>query len=77
MLYPDCFGKKRLTIEEMPHIAEQRGGKCLSSNYKNVHSKLLWECFMGHQWNAAARSVKKGSWRPVCRKKIVVQQDND
>ncbi len=32
--------KKRLTIEEMQHIATQRGGTCLSSHYKNIHSKL-------------------------------------
>ena len=56
---------KKLTIKEMRQIAKERGGKCLSTKYVNVHTKLLWECSEGHQWKAKPSNIKRGSW---CRK---------
>ena len=46
----------------------QRGGKCLSKEYINGKTKLLWECSEGHQWEAILDSVKRGSWCAVCKK---------
>jgi predicted lactoylglutathione lyase len=63
---PRCAGKAKGTIEEMRSIAEERGGKCLSSTYVNAHRKLLWECAEGHQWEAKPNSVKTGAWCPHC-----------
>ncbi len=60
---------KKLTIEEMQKIAEERGGKCLSSIYVTSHRKLLWECAEGHQWEAIPKNVKRGSWCPKCTHK--------
>lgn len=57
---------KRLTIDEMVQIAQMRGGKCLSQNYINSKTKLLWECQEGHQWETTPNNVKKGSWCPIC-----------
>ena len=57
---------KKLTIEEMRSIAEERGGKCLSDVYVHYHRKLLWECAEGHQWEATPSNIKKGSWCPHC-----------
>ncbi len=53
---PKCSFKKigdsrRLTIEEMQAIAEQRGGKCLSEKYINTDTKLTWQCKEGHSWD--------------------------
>ena len=59
---PECHGKKKLTIQDMHHIAKNRGGKCLSSNYVNVSTKLLWECSEGHQWKAAPNNIQQGKW---------------
>ncbi|PGK52139.1 hypothetical protein CN918_30575 [Priestia megaterium] len=67
---PECCtrGRKRptLTIEQMQSLAAERGGQCLSKNYKACHSKLEWKCAHGHIWQATASSVKKGSWCPAC-----------
>lgn len=46
---PECAPKlrgknRRLTIAEMDQIAETRGGHCLSSEYINANTPLLWEC---------------------------------
>ena len=59
---------RRLTILEMEKIAKERGGHCLSKDYVNANSHLLWECGKGHQWSAIPNSVKRGSWCPVCAK---------
>ena len=55
---------KELTIEEMQSIAEQRGGKCLSTFYVNCNTKLELDCFEGHVWPATANDVTGGTWCP-------------
>jgi len=55
-----------LSIEEMREIAEQRGGKCLSSAYVNGQTKLKWRCAEGHEWEAKPAFVKLGAWCPAC-----------
>lgn len=57
---------KRLSIESMQHLAESRGGKCLSKIYKGNKTKLLWECSEGHQWNATPSHIKHSTWCPYC-----------
>lgn len=59
--------RSRLGIEEMQRLAEARGGNCLSTEYKNAHSVLEWECHNGHRWPANPNSIKNGSWCPNCR----------
>lgn len=64
---PQCsFDKKRLTIEEMREIAKSRGGQCLSKHYKNAATKLLWECKLGHRWEATPNNIKSGKWCSQC-----------
>lgn len=65
---PYCWETKiKLTIEEMQAIAESRGGKCLSKEYKDSDFKLIWECSKGHNWLARPHDVKnKSSWCPYC-----------
>ena len=37
---PECGGKKKKSIENCHKVAESRGGKCLSTEYINTHSKM-------------------------------------
>lgn len=62
---PFCAGKNR-TIEDMNAIAKERGGICLSKEYRTASSKLLWRCSKGHEWEAITNSVIRGSWCPYC-----------
>ncbi len=62
---PDC-NNIRLNIEEAQKVAKDRGGMCLSENYKNLRSKLLWECSHGHKWEASFGNIKNGKWCPYC-----------
>ena len=64
---PHCARKVKRTIEEMHQIAKDRGGRCLSDTYNDGHTKLLWECSEGHQWEAASVRVRlQGSWCSTC-----------
>jgi hypothetical protein len=60
---PFCARNKRLILAEMQRIARERGGKCLSTTYKNGRTPLLWECTYGHQWKASPAKIKSGSRR--------------
>jgi hypothetical protein len=68
---PVCVRNQRLKLEEMHQIASERGGKCLSTTYKNGCTPLQWVCKFGHHWKARAANVKrgrrrKGSWCREC-----------
>jgi hypothetical protein len=59
----------RLGLPAMQAIAASRGGRCLSDEYANSRTHMLWQCKEGHQWKAAPGSIKMGSWCPVCGNK--------
>jgi len=64
---PKCAGVVKHTLQWCHDLAAKRGGKCLSTVYKNVISKdMLWECKEGHQWMACADKINQGRWCPVC-----------
>jgi hypothetical protein len=64
---PSCaHDRNRLSIDQMRQLAEQRGGRCLSEHYKNVATKLRWECHLGHQWHAVPSTVLQGHWCAAC-----------
>ncbi len=64
---PECSKLKKLTIEEMQHLAIRNQGLCLSKEYKNSSTKLLWQCKEGHQWWATPVSIKHGNtWCLTC-----------
>jgi len=63
---PYCAGNNKKNIKEMREIAAERGGKCLSSEYKNIKSHLTWECADGHVWEASPEKVLLGRWCHYC-----------
>ncbi|WAS94515.1 hypothetical protein [Nannocystis punicea] len=64
----------RLTIEEMQHIAQKNLGRCLSSEYHNSQTRLLWECQEKHQWWATPNNIKRGKWCRKCWLKALREQ---
>lgn len=62
-----CLECYKLSIEEMQEIAKKRGGECLSENYVNNKTKLLWKCDNNHEWWTKPNDIKNGSWCPICR----------
>jgi len=74
---PICSSTK-LTIEEMHKIALEKGGMCLSTEYVNSYSKLIWQCYKGHVWRAKPNSIKTGTWCPICADtKLTIDKMNE
>lgn len=67
---PCCVGKNK-TINDMQVLAAKRNGKCLSTEYKGVFVKLIWECELKHVWETAPTSVLCGRWCPICGLKTI------
>ncbi|MBU0532992.1 zinc-ribbon domain-containing protein [Candidatus Micrarchaeota archaeon] len=64
---PKCRGGvKYETIKDMQELAKKRDGKCLSSEYINSRTNLIWQCKEGHTWKAISTNIKKGTWCPYC-----------
>ncbi|MBP7774161.1 hypothetical protein KA078_00040 [Candidatus Woesebacteria bacterium] len=59
-------------IIDMQHMAEKKGGACLSLKYEGAKVKLKWICDLGHEWTAIPNNIQQGSWCPVCANKIRV-----
>ena len=55
---------KKGTIEEMQELAAANGGKCLSTEYVDSKSKLIWQSAEGREWMATPDSVRQGKWCP-------------
>jgi hypothetical protein len=55
------------TIEVPRRIASERGGLCLSEEYRNLREPLAWRCQAGHEWSAGLGNVMgHGTWCPYC-----------
>ena len=58
---------KKLSLNDACIIAESHGGICLSTEYKDNKTPLLWRCSKNHTWCAPLRRVKNcGTWCPHC-----------
>lgn len=59
--------KPTFSIEDMRRVARERGGECLSAEYRGPRTKLRWRCREGHTWLAVPQNVRNlGNWCPVC-----------
>ena len=53
-------------LRDLCEIAEKKAGKCLSKEYINAFTPLLWECRKGHQWLAPPSRIRSGHWCKQC-----------
>ena len=59
--------RRRYTIEMLREYAKQKGGNCLSGDYRNTKQKFLWKCSVGHRWMTTWNSVRDShTWCPEC-----------
>src|ERR1043165_3370114 len=55
--------QRRFNIDIANNIAQERGGKCLSTEYVNTNTQMLWRCAKGHEWTTTLCRVKNmGRW---------------
>lgn len=58
---------RRLSLDDAHSEAKARGGLCLSEQYVNVNSALVWSCDRGHVWKAPLSDIRtKGHWCKLC-----------
>lgn len=63
----DCaHHSENATPAAMHSLAESRGGKFLSKNWKGTGVKHRWKCGLGHTWHAKPNSITQGRWCPEC-----------
>lgn len=63
-----CAGYARKTITDMQEYAKSKVGLCVSAEYKNAMTPLLWQCMFGHQWWGKPNSVRsRDGWCPTCQ----------
>jgi len=74
---PTCAGRPSLTIADMRLLADRKKGKCLSLNYINDKTKLLWSCCNGHIWEAKPNEIKKGRWCQQCKETTLHSKQSD
>lgn len=58
--------ESKYNIEYFKKFAEEKGSVCLSDEYKNNKTPLLWQCDKEHTWPAQPRKIIEGSWCPEC-----------
>lgn len=61
-----CAGLDRKTLEDCQALAKLRGGNCLSLEYINARTTLLWQCSQGHVFTSVFGHIKNGSWCSLC-----------
>ncbi len=56
-----------IRLREIQDIVKERGGECLSSEYKNSRSKLSFRCKNGHEFEVTPNNLKLYDyWCPTC-----------
>ena len=58
--------KLRLSVDILQAVARERGGECLSTDYRGSRQRVRWRCAVGHEWDATPSSVIYGRWCSVC-----------
>ncbi|MFD4837059.1 hypothetical protein ACFWP0_06080 [Achromobacter sp. NPDC058515] len=61
-----AYENKRLGLDAARLAAAERGGQCLTTQYRNNEKKLPWLCHRGHTWHAPLASIRAGHWCPEC-----------
>jgi len=79
---PECAKKitgdknRKYSIQDMQKLAKERGGECLSKEYIDANTKLLWKCnICDHKWKATPSNIQQGKWCPKCMGKNKTIED--
>ena len=56
----------KLSLERCQQFALEKNDECLSYEYSNSWTKLLWRCSAEHEWLAPWDRMKAGHWCPKC-----------
>jgi nucleoside-diphosphate-sugar epimerase len=54
------------SLDDIKDLAARRGGRCLSTEFGDIKTKLKWKCGFGHEFEASPRLLMCGHWCPDC-----------
>jgi hypothetical protein len=63
---PKCSGNFIRSLDEVRLVAESRGGKLVSNEYKGVDATYEFECNLGHEFSNMFKKIEGGQWCPTC-----------
>ena len=63
---PVCSGNQLKTLEDAKKVAEEKEGECLSTEYINARTPMLWRCKNNHTWEQTYDNVRRVCWCPEC-----------
>jgi hypothetical protein len=64
---PMCCGRNGTHITKARKEARRRGGLCLSADYVDANTMMLWQCKNGHEWESSFHYVVVGrQWCKTC-----------
>jgi very-short-patch-repair endonuclease len=67
---PRCSGLLPRTESDYYALAEERGFRWLGQEAVNTRTKTIWECSLGHTWEAPYSDIKQGNGCPFCANKV-------
>ncbi len=70
---PKCAGWYS-TLEDIQHIAKNRGFTLLSQRFMGMAKKHEWQCPDGHKWSTTITHIKQGTGCPCCNNKYVQEE---
>lgn len=73
---PTCAGRFKHVLSTFQEFARTKGGACISEEYRNIDTDMLWRCHKGHEWKATGYAVlHAGTWCPycACRVKLTIE----
>lgn len=53
-------------LRQLQALAAERGGQCLSTEYKGINHPVRLRCAKGHEWEVKAASPLRGNWCRYC-----------
>ncbi len=56
----------QLSIAYLNDFVAHRKGACLSKEYIDTETTYKWRCKKGHTWDMQYRTIRAGSWCPMC-----------
>lgn len=68
---PYCSKNAKLDINTMQELAKSKNGICLSTDYKGIDVKLIWQCNEGHIFELTPNYVRnRNIWCKICKANI-------
>ncbi|OFX16471.1 MAG: hypothetical protein A2033_05260 [Bacteroidetes bacterium GWA2_31_9] len=66
-----------ITLARLNKLVNERGGKCLSTEYINKYSKLVWQCKNNHVFEYNLFNIWRGAWCLKCKKLKILDEINE